>query len=252
MDTAEFHLFMSLPIELRCMIYSHYFRKPFDDWKSKYRLIQGSQYCNIFCLQKCHTEILIANHQVHYEAVDSLYRDTIWHFSFNSFKSKTAHETVDDTFLQELRSRPGFRLIRHVTIGVMFRPVMNASFRTLENRNRLTINRELLKKICKVLGRAPHLRTVKLLWHDSKDCGDWNKKKTCLRSLAKLPERVRCQIFLGKEAMAVHFHENPRPGLSTLEEQAKAKLNEYLKAVRQEYQANSQHKSPEGSENSST
>ena len=254
-ETAKFRL-LSLPIELRRMIYRYYFHNPLDSWKSRYRLVHDSKYCNIFCLRKCHTQILSVNHQLHDEAIEFLYGDTAWHFSFNSFASNPAHKTVvHGTFLQRFRSRPGFRFIRNVTIGVMFLTVMKASLRTLENRSRLRINRKLLRKICRTLCRAPNLRTVKLLWHDWIDCRDWEKKQTCLSSLSKLPEEVRCKVFLGRESTAVHFPTNPidsRLALSIQEELAKAKLNEYLKAVRREYQASSQHKSSEGLENTST
>ena len=253
-QTAKFRL-LSLPIELRRTIYRYYFHSPLEGWKSNYHLLHESKYCNIFCLKKCHTQILSVNHQIHEEAIEVLYGDTIWHFSFNSFASKTALRTVHDTFLREFRSRPHFRFIRNVTIGVMFRTVMNASFRTLENSNRLRINRKLLRMICEVLCGAPNLRTVKLLWHDKLDCGDWEKKQTCLSSLAKLPEQVRCMIFLGLESKAVHFSESPinsRLGFSIQEELAKAKLNKYLEASRREYQASSRHKSPEGLEEIST
>ena len=256
-ETTKFRL-LSLPIEIRRMIYRYYFHNPLSDWCSKYHLVQGSKYCNIFCLKKCHTQILTVNHQIHDEATDCLYGDTFWHFSFKSFASKTGHKTVDSTFLRGFCSRPEFRFIRKVTIGVMFRTVMKESLRTLENENRLTINRKLLKKICKTLRRAPNLQTVKLLWHDKIDCGDWEKKQTCLSSLAKLQEQVRCDVFLGQESTAVHFPRNPvntlnrGPSLSIQEELAKAKLNEYLNAVRGEYQASSRHKSSEGLEKTST
>lgn len=253
-ETAKFRL-LSLPIELRRTIYRFYLHSPLDGRGSKYRLLHDSKYCNIFCLKKWHTQILLVNHQIHDEAIDLLYGDTVWHFSFNSFATKNPHKTVDDTFLREFRSRPEFRFIRHVTIGVMFLTVMKASVRTLENRNRLRINRTLLRKICKMLRQAPNLETVKLLWHDRIDCGDWEKKQTCLSSLAKLPEGVRCQVFLGPEATAVHFRENPIRGrldLSIQEEAAKAKLNDHLKAIRREHQASSHHKSPEGLEKTST
>lgn len=251
---AKFRL-LSLPIELRRMIYRYYFHNPLNTWKSKYRLIQKSKYCNIFCLKKCHTQILSVSHQLYDEAIESLYGDTIWHFSFNSFVSETARKTVRDTFLREFCSRPAFRFIQHISIGVMFLTVMNPSLGTLEDRSRLRINRKLLEKICNMLRRAPNLRTVKVLWHDSIKVGDWEKKQICLRSLAKLPEGVSCKVFLGRESPALHFPEIPistRLALSTDEGLAKAELNEYLEAVRREYQANSPHKSPEGSEGTST
>ena len=253
-QTPKFRL-LSLPIEIRRTIFRFYLHSPHEGWGSRYRLLHDSKYCNIFCLKKWHTQLLLVNHQVHDEAIDLLYEDTVWHFSFNSFVSKIADETVHDTFLREFRARPEFRLIRHVTIGVMFLNVMKEPFRTLENSNRLRINRKLLRKICKMLREAPNLQTVKLLWHDRIDCGDWEKKRTCLSSVAKLPEGVRCQIFLGPEANAVHSHKNSissRLGLSIQEEAAKAKLNDYLKAVRREHQASSHHKSPDGLEKTST
>ena len=254
--TAKFRL-LSLPIELRRMIYRYYFHNPVDQWRSKYHLVHDSKYCNIFCLRKCHTQILSVNHQIYDEAGEVLYGDTTWHFSFNSFASETAQKTVHGTFLRRFRSRPEFRFIRNVTIGVMFRTVMHPSFRTLENCNRLRINRKLLRKICRTLRRAPNLRTVKLLWHDWINCGDWEKKQTCLSSLFKLPEEVRCTVFLGQEAAAVHFPGYPTDSridlsLSVQEELAKAKLNEYLEAVRREYQASSQHQSPKALEKTST
>ena len=251
---AKFRL-LFLPIEIRRTIYRFCLHSPYDGWGSKYRLLHDSRYCNIFCLQKWHTQLLLVNHQVHDEAIDLLYEDTVWHFSFNSLASTTIHETIHDTFLREFRARPEFRFIRHVTIGVMFLTMIKEPFETLENINRHTINRKLLKKICKMLREAPDLQTVKLLWHDRIDCGDWEKKQTCLSSLAMLPEGVRCQIFLGQEATTVHSHENPisrRLGLSIQEQAAKAKLNDYLKAVRREHQASSHHKSPEGLEKTST
>ena len=253
-ETAKFRL-LSLPIELRRMIYRYYFHNPLDSWKSKYHRVQDSKYCNIFCLRKCHTQILSVNHQLHDEAIEFLYGDTTWHFSFNSFASKSAHKIVHGTFLRKFRSRPGFRFIRNVTIGVMFLTVMKASLRKSENRSRLRINRKLLRKICRTLRQASNLQTVKLLWHDWIDSGDWEKKQTCLSSLSKLPEKVGCKVLLGRESTAVHFPENPinsRLGLSIQEELAKEKLNEYLKAVRREYQASSQHESAEGLEKTST
>ena len=254
--TAKFRL-LSLPIELRRMIYRYYFHNPVDQSRSKYHLIHGSKYCNIFCLRKCHTQILSVNHQIYDEAVEVLYGDTTWHFSFNSFVSETARKTVPGTFLRRFRSRPGFRFIRKVTIGVMFRTVMRPSLRTLENCNRLRINRKLLRKICRTLRRAPNLRTVKLLWHDWINCGNLEKKQTCLSSLSKLPEEVRCTVFLGQESAAVYFPGYPTDSridlsLSVQEELAKAKLNEYLEAVRREYQASSQHQSPKALEKTST
>ena len=253
-QTAKFRL-LSLPIELRRIIYRYYFNSPLDGWKSNYRLLLASEYCNIFCLKKCDTQILWVNHQIYEEAIEVLYGDAVWHFSFNSFESRTAHRTVHGTFLRQFRSRPEFRFIRNVTIGVMFRTVMNVSFRTLENSNRLRINQKLLRKICEVLCGAPKLRTVKLLWHDKVDCEDWEEKQTCLSSLAKLPEHVRCMVFLGQESMAVHFSENStdsRQGFSTQEELAKTNLNKYLEVVRREYQASARHKLPEGLEETST
>ena len=251
---AKFRL-LSLPIELRRMIYRYYFHNPFDSWISKYRLVQDGEYCNIFCLKKCHIQILSVNHQLHDEAIESLYGETTWHFSFKSFDSDAAPKTVHGTFLRRFSSRPGFRFIRNVTIGVMFLTVVKLPRRPLENRSRLRINRKLLRKICRMLRRAPDMQTVKLLWHDCIRIGDWEKKQTCLSSLSKLPEKVKCKVFLGRESADVHFPENPinsRMGLSVEEEIAKAKLNQYLNAVRLEYQASIQHKSPEGSETTST
>ena len=237
------------------MIYRHYFHNQLESRSKSYRLVHPSKYCNIYCLKKCHTQILFVNHQIHDEAIEFLYADTVWHFSFNSFGTKIGRKpVVDGTFLRGFRSRPGFRFIRRVTIGVMF--LGNKSFRmTSEDHKRLRLNRKLLKEICEMLRRAPDLRTVKLLWHDSIGCGNWGKKKTCLRSLAKLPERVRCEIALGRESMAVHFPDVPGNGhmsLSIEEELVKEELNEYLEAVRWEYQTTSQNKSPDGLENTST
>ena len=248
-QTVKFRLLLSLPIELRRMIYRYYFHSPSELWQGNYRRIQKSEYCNIFCLKTCDTRILSVNHQLLDEAREVLYNDTIWHFSFRSFDSDIAHKYVDDSFLHEFGSRPAFRFMQNVTIGVMFRPVMKdtVTFGALENRNRLRINRKLLRKICRLLRKAPNLRTVKLLWHDQIDYGDWGVKETCLRSLAKLPEKVRCMVFLGDESMAVHYpgsSVNPRIDLSVQEQAAKAKLNQYLNDVRQRYQAISQHKSP--------
>ena len=253
-ETAKFRL-LSLPIELRRMIYRHYFHDPLEGWRSSYRRVDESKYCNIYCLKKCHTQILSVNHQIHDEAIEFLYADTLFHFSFNSFVYKTRHKTVDCTFLRGFRSRPGFRFVRHVTIGVMFLGMKSYKSSRSEDRNRLRINRKLLKEISKMLRRAPNLRTVQLLWHDCIGRGDWEEKQTCLSSLAKLPEQVRCEVALGRESMAVHFPDAPgnsHMSLSIEEELAKEELNEYLEDVREEYQTTSQHKSPEGLENTST
>ena len=241
-EMAKFR-FLSLPLELRRMIYGYYFYTPVKKWESRYRLVHADKDCNIYCLTKCNTHLLAVSHQVHDEARDVLYRETIWHFSFNSFTSTsftsvTAHRNVSDAFLRVFRSRPEFQFMQNVTVGVMFLTGVRASSRTLEDLNRLRVNQKLLKKICQALLQAPNLRTLNVLWHDRIRLGDWGKKQDCLRGLASLPAKVKCTVFLGREAAALHSPEVfDYPTLSVEKQAAKADLNQYLNTVRQQYQA---------------
>lgn len=242
--------FLSLPLELRRIIYGHYFYTPIQIWESRYRLVEADKDCNIYCLTKCNTDLLAVNHQVHDEARSVLYADTIWHFGFksfttDSFTSVMANKNVSQAFLQGFRSRLEFQFIQHVTVGVMFLTVMRMCYRTLEDRNRLRLNRKLLKKICEMLHQAPSLRTLNVLWHDRIHIGDWETKQDCLRGLDSLPEKVKCTVFLGHESMALHSPEIWSNRILSEQEQAvKANLNRYLATVRQQYQAYLQRESP--------
>ena len=240
-ETAEFRLF-SLPLEVRRNIYHYYFAPTLSRHESRYHLLQADKNCNIYCLTKCPTHILTVNHQLHDEAQEVLYGDTVWHISFNSFAPGTDHNNVSDASLQAFGSRPEFQFIRNVTVGVMFYPVMKAIHRKAERRSRLRVNRSLLRIIRRTLLNASNLRTVKLLWHDVIERRNWEKKQGCLNPLAKLPEKVKCTIFLGPEAVAVHSPQlvtNGRRELSDQEHAAKADLNRYLNTIRQQYQASS-------------
>ena len=256
-ETDEFR-FLSLPLELRRMIYGHYFYTPIPICESRYRLVEADKDCNIYWLTKCNTDLLAVNHQVHDEARDVLHANTIWHFSFNSFTTDSlmsvmAHKNVSQAFLLGFRSRLEFQFIQHVTVGVMFLTVMKRCYRTLENRNRLRVNRKLLKKICETLHQAPSLRTLNVLWHDRIHIGDWEMKKDCLRGLDSLPEKVKCTVFLGREAMLLHSPEIWSNRILSVQEQAvKANLNRYLATVRQQYQASSHCESPDRSKKTSS
>lgn len=256
-QTDEFR-FLSLPLELRRMIYDHYFYTPIQIWESRYRLVEADKDCNIYCLTKCHIQLLAVNHQVHDEARNVLYANTIWHFSFNSFTAEsftsvTAHKNVSQAFLRGFCSRLEIKFIQHVTVGVMFLTVMKKFYRILENRNRLRLNRKLLKKICESLHQAPSLRTLNVLWHDRIHIGDWETKQDCLRGLDSLPEKVKCTVLLGCESMVLHSPENRSHRTLSVQDQAvKANLNRYLATVRQQYQASSQRESLAGSKKMSS
>lgn len=256
--TSTFPL-LSLPLELRREIYRHYFISTGDPYNTLYHLIEADKNCDIYCLRKCRTQILSVNNQVYLEARDVLYSDTTWHISFNSLNGRPNPGVTSDLSLLAFRSRPEFRFIQNITVGVMFYTAKNTSTWTAEDCERLEVNRTLLKFICKTLIMAPNLLTLKLLWHDRTDHGDWQSKLDCLKALARLPERVKCAVFLGLESTTVHFphrviksrwsvlpQEYPRQSLSAQEQAAKADLNRHLKTVRQQYQARSQRKSPDG------
>ena len=243
---------LSLPIELRRMIYRYYFHYPFEVWETKYRRIEDSEACDIYCLKRCNTQILRVNHQLHDEAKEVLYSDTIWHFGFNSFDPGTAPIDVDNRFLQAFIARPEFRFIQNVTVGVMFLMgrITDASVKKIEHEKRFSINRKLLSKISKTLIQALNLRTLTVLWHDNINQGNWAEKQLCLKKLARIPEKVRCRVIFGREAPMVHFP-NPsddkyRKHLSVQEQAGKTKLNEYLDKVRKKYQTDSQRTSPKG------
>ena len=241
--------FLSLPLELRREIYGHYFISTADLYNSLYHLIEADKNCDIYCLKKCRTGILIVNHQVYLEARDVLYGDTTWHISFNSLNGRPNPETTSDVSLLAFRSRPEFRFIQNITVGVMFYTARDTSTWTAEDCARLDVNRKLLRFICDILLMAPNLLTLKLLWHDRVDHGDWKSKLDCLKALARLPERVKCAVFLGLESPTVHFPHRVikfREALSAQEQAAKADLNQHLKTVRQQYQARFQRKSPHG------
>lgn len=245
-ETAEFRL-LSLPLEVRRNIYQYYFAPIIIRNESRYHLLQADKNCNIYCLTKCQTQILRVNHQLHDEAQDVLYGDTIWHFSFNSFAPRTDLNTVSDASLQAFGSRPEFQFIRNITIGVMFHPVMKPDHRKSERRLRLRVNQSLLRIIRRTLLNMSNLRTVKLFWHDKIEDRNWEKKQGCLNPLAKLPEKVKCTIFLGSEAAAVHSPQlvTNLQELSVLEHAAMADLNRYLNTIRQQYQASSGRQSSE-------
>lgn len=87
------------------------------------------------------------------------------------------------------------------------------------------------------------MRTLKLIWHDRIEHGDWGKKRDCLKPLARLPETVQCAVFLGREAVTVHFphqtvYKYPTSP-SAQDYAAKADLNRHLKNLREQYQAGS-------------
>ncbi len=102
---------------------------------------------------------------------------------------------------------------------------------------------QLMKHICKKLLKAPNLRTLKVIWHDRIEHGEWKKKRDCLKPLARLPETVQCAVFLGAEAVTVHFPHQPLykdPTIPSAQEYAaKADLNRHLKNLREQYQARS-------------
>ena len=81
---GEFRL-LSLPLELRRNIYSHYFVCKINSYDSRYRLVRAGKNCNIYCLRKRQTRLLAMNRQLYIEAREVLYGETIWHISFNSF-----------------------------------------------------------------------------------------------------------------------------------------------------------------------
>lgn len=251
---------LSLPLELRREIYRHYFIPTGGPYDNLYHLIEEDKNCDIYCLRKCRSQILNVNHQVYLEARDVLYSDTTWHISFNSLSGRPHPGTASDLSLLEFQSRPEFQFIQNITVGVMFYTAKNTSTWTAEDCQRLEVNRTLLRFICEILLMAPNLLTLKLLWHDRVDHGDWKSKLDCLKALARVPERVKCAVFLGLEAPIVHFpHRVIKAGLSVLppeyprrlsaqEQAAKADLNQHLKTFRQQYQARSQRNSPHGFE----
>ena len=139
----------------------------------------------------------------------------------------------------------------------MFTTDTKTSTWTPEDSHRLKVNRKLLDLICETLLLAPSLLTLKVLWHDRLEHGVFKKKRRCLKALARLPETVKCAVFLGLESSTVHFphrviksrksvFDGPSRSLSAPEQAAKADLNRHLKTVRQQYQARSQRESPHG------
>lgn len=244
-ETGQFCL-LSLPLELRREIFCHYFTSSLAEYNTLlpiYHLVQDDKNCNIYCLRKCHTEILTVSRQVYFEARDILYRDTTWHISFNSLQARIDPGTASYASLRAFRSQPEFRFIQNISVGVMFHTVNKTSVWTSEDRIRLEINCKLLNFICETLLRAPNLRTLKLLWHDPIEHGDWEEKRDCLTALARLPETVECAVFLGKESATVHCPLRDicrQQSLSAQERAAKVDLNRHLKTVRQQHQACSQ------------
>lgn len=259
-ETGEFPL-LFLPLELRREIYRHYFIFTTTEHTSIYHLIQTDRSCNVHCLRKCRTSILTVNRQIYAEARDSLYNNTIWHISFNSLHRPGSSNSASDAALQAFRSQPEFQFIRHITVGLMFNTRMTISVWKSEDSDRLKINRELMDYIVEALLHAPSLLTLKLLWHDRIEHGDWGEKRDCLTALATLPETVKCMVFMGAESGIVH----PRQGvqdyksifadgqksLSAQEAAAKADLNRHLQTVRQQHQARSRFESPNGLQNTS-
>ena len=240
-ETGNFR-FLALPLELRREIYHYYFVTIFKDFKSIYHLIEKDKNCNIYCLTQCGTQILTVNRQIHSEAQDILYSDSTWHFSFNSLAAKKYPEVASNASLQAFHSRPEFRLIQHITVGVMFHVASDKAGWTSENTIRLEVNRKLLNFICETLLQAPKLLSLKLLWHDRFEHGHLEEKRDCLAALARLPETVKCSIFLGSEASIVHnLHRSPTAESPSAQDYAvKADLNRYLKKVREQHQALSQ------------
>ena len=177
--------------------------------------------------------------------------------------------TVSDASLRDFRSRPEFHLIRNITVGVIFLTVLPRTEKTrnywtedhgkrvARNNTRLNINRELLRLVCETLLQALDLQTLKLLWHDGLEHGVPEEKRDCLAELAAIPEKVKCTIFMGIEAAAVHPPKNrdcifgQRRTLTVKECATKAELNRYLSMLRQQFQARSQRESPEESETAS-
>ena len=245
---------LSLPLELRREVYRHYFiSSTTTNFSSAYHLVQAGKHCNLYCLRKCHTEILTANRQIYSEARDVLYGITIWHISFKALHWTMIPDPASDASLQAFRSRPEFQLVQHITVGVMFNTNTEMSVWTSIDTHRLKINRELLQFICETLIQAPKLLTLQLLWHDRIEHGDWEEKRHCLTALARLPERVKCTVFLGVESGTVHYRGSfeVRLSLSAQEQAAKADLNRHLQTVRQQYQASSRCKTTSGIENTS-
>lgn len=247
--TKTFDL-LSLPPELRREIYRHYFVSTGDPYSSLYNLIEEDKDCNsvnIYCLKQCRTQILTINRQVYLEARDVLYSDTTWHISFNSSFGGPYPKSISDVSLQAFRSRPEFQCLQHVTVGVMF----NTSDRktptwTPDDSHRLKVNEKLLDLICETLLLAPNLLTLKVLWHDRMKHGVFSKKCACLQALARLPDKVKCAVFLGLESTDVHFpHQRiksrgfskQRGSLSAEDEAVKADLNRHLNTIRHQYQA---------------
>lgn len=249
--TKTFDL-LSLPLELRREIYHHCFVPIENPYGSSYRRIEADTYCKIYYLNTCRTSILTVNRQVYLEARDVLYRDTTWHITLDCLNDWPNPDIFGDFSLRAFRSRPEFQFIRDVTIGVMINTYTNTTTLTPEDSQRLHSNRKLLDLVCETLLLAPELLTLRLIWHDRIEHGVLEKKLDCLQALAKIPETVKCAVFLGSEAMTVHFphryskefkarwrklaQESPRQ-LSTQEEEAKADLNHHLKTVRQQCQA---------------
>lgn len=245
--------FLSLPLEIRQQIYRLYFISTRNKYRSSYRLLETDKNCNIYCLTQCRTQILTVNRQLHSEARDVLYSDTTWHISFNSLSGKPEPEIASNASLQAFRSRPEFHLIQNITVGVMFHltagfhpsedPSDDLSAWTPEDSIRLEINRKLLNFICETLLQAPNLLSLKLLWHDVIEFGHFKEKRDCLTALARLPETVKCSVFLAAEASTVHFHQVRDPNLKSPWAQdyaAKTYLNRFLKTVREQHQASSQ------------
>ena len=245
---------LSLPPEIRRIIYAHYFACRVQRLDPRYYILETDPCCSIYSLKKCHSQILTVSRQLYYEAREVLYRDAIWHLSFKALSFAFDPRYVGDASLQAFRSRPEFRCIRNISVGVMFQPTWKMMSPTSEEekRMRLKVSRRLLRLISHTLFGAVNLRTVKLLWHDRVGQGDWQKKRDCLKALARLPEKVRCTVHWGSEAAALHSPEFfGKEDLSIQEHAAKADLNQFLKIVREQFQARSRPKSVTGLENNS-
>lgn len=145
-EAGEFR-FLSLPLELRRKVYRHYFISTYHGLNDLYRLVQRDTHCNIYCLRECRIDILTVNRQLYSEARDVLYSDTTCHIGFSSSHRTKIPAIASGVSLRAFRSRPEFRLIQNITVGIMF------VCKSEDYCRRLELNRRLLEIICEHYSR---------------------------------------------------------------------------------------------------